>query len=174
MASVDAKTYAAALRASGGDARKIWQSLRDVDQALATVPRLKQLVVGIGTRPSKIRNQELNRLFAGQPNQVKRLFDLLATDGAVSSFSDIRDAYTNLLKEEGFVPVAVETAVPLGAASLTGLLKAAQVDRRKALLEVIEEPELIGGVRVTVGDRSYDFSLGGALDQLATALEVRT
>ncbi|MSU76124.1 hypothetical protein EXS54_01475 [Patescibacteria group bacterium] len=173
MANNTAKTYALALRNAGGDARKTWESLRETNQALATVPRLKQLLVGIGTRPAKVRKQEISKLFKGQPAQIQRLLDLLATDASVDQMPDILEGFTLLLRQEGFESVSIETARPLSSANISAILKSLNVDRRKILLEVVEEPSLIGGVRVTVGDRSYDMSIGGALDQLATNLEVR-
>jgi len=73
--------------------------------------------------------------------------------------------------EKGVAAATVETARPLTDAQREALAKAlAQAVGRDVDLAVRDNPDLLGGVRVRMGDTLIDGSLDGALDRLETKL----
>jgi F-type H+-transporting ATPase subunit delta len=67
----------------------------------------------------------------------------------------------------GILRATVESAHPLSSASRTQLKEALMVATgRNVLLTEVSCPELIGGVRVQVGDRIIDGSVAGRLKQI--------
>lgn len=166
------KDYAAALRQSPGDPVQTWQSLDRLVGAFATVARLKQTIVATGARPAKIRRRTIDSLLKGWPAPVRRLVELLAEELAVDRFPEIVRAYTAGLEADGFQRVRIESSNALTSADIAALLKSLQLNRKHVLLTTAVEPDLIGGVRVSVGDTEYDLSVGGALNRLSSELEV--
>ena len=168
----NAKEYAAALQEVSGDSVKTWQSLEDLRSAFVKVPRLKQLVVATGARPAKIRRRTLDALLKGWPAPVCRLVESLAEELAVDRFPEVARAYTAALEAEGFQRTHIESSNSLTSAEVATLLKSLKLNRRTVLLTTAVESDLIGGVRVSVGDTEYDLSVGGALNRLSSELEV--
>jgi F0F1-type ATP synthase delta subunit len=78
-----------------------------------------------------------------------------------------------LERREGILPVTVETAFPLDSEfqqTLEGLLKK-QTGARGVRLKIALVPELLGGCRLRIGDRSLDVSLRGRLQKMAADLQ---
>ncbi len=71
----------------------------------------------------------------------------------------------------GTADALIQSAFPIGEAELDALVAALeQRFGRKLQASVQIEPELIGGVRVTVGDEVLDTSVRARLEQMKTAL----
>lgn len=74
--------------------------------------------------------------------------------------------------DEGFVEVDVFTAFPLDKSNLDTLnAKLEKVLRKKVHMQVAEDKSLIGGVLVRAGDRVFDGSVKGQLQNLRKALQ---
>ena len=72
---------------------------------------------------------------------------------------------------QGVAEARVESAFPLDAAQLTDLIAVLEKRfDRKLKAEVTLQPELIGGVRVTVGDEVLDTSVRARLERMKTTL----
>jgi F-type H+-transporting ATPase subunit delta len=79
------------------------------------------------------------------------------------------------LKDESdrSVEAVVDTAFPLDDAQLAEIV--AQVERkvgRKVKTRMVVDPELIGGVKITIGDKVFDASARAQLVALGTALRI--
>jgi len=74
---------------------------------------------------------------------------------------------------EGVVEAEIRTAFPLSDAQLADLTKRIeQQTQRKAKTRVIEDKSLLGGVKVTIGDKVIDGSARAQLAALAATLKI--
>lgn len=107
-------------------------------------------------------------------DEVVRLADLLTENGRLSAIaSELATQYEQLkLAAESTLEAAVTSAFALSdaeAASLTGLLESRF--KRKVNVSSSVDPELIGGVRIAVGDEVIDASIRGRLASMALTLQ---
>ena len=97
---------------------------------------------------------------------------VLIENGRLTLAPEIRDIFLELKNErEGVVDAVIASAFPLDAAQTAALT--ADLERRfkrKMKLQVTVDKELIGGVRVQVGDEVIDSSVRGQLAAMASAL----
>jgi F-type H+-transporting ATPase subunit delta len=108
-------------------------------------------------------------LSAGQQNFVRVLID----NDRLGVLPEIRDLFVALKNEhEGSKKALIASAFPIEAATQQQLV--ADLERRfacKIEASVSIDPELIGGVRISVGDQVIDASVRGKLAAMATALQ---
>jgi F-type H+-transporting ATPase subunit delta len=108
-------------------------------------------------------------LAAEQQNFVRVLVDndrLQVLPEIASLFEELKNAH------EGVREANVESAFPLDAAAVQGIV--ADLEKKlgcKIQATVTVVPELIGGVRIAIGDEVIDASVRGKLAAMATALK---
>lgn len=108
-------------------------------------------------------------LTAEQQNFVRVLVD----NERLQVLPEIRDLFVVLKNEhEGVLEAKVASAFPLDDAALV-VLKADLETRFKTRIDVTVtvDPDLIGGVRIAIGDEVIDASVRGKLASMATALK---
>ncbi|MDR0736038.1 MAG: F0F1 ATP synthase subunit delta [Zoogloeaceae bacterium] len=137
------------------------------------------------------RNAEMAEVI-GNPNlsagQIAQLFISLASDDDATLGNFIRILAENerlaLLPEiaalfeanksaeEGIKEVVIQTAFPLSEADLKALVLQLEAHFKTRLAPaVVVDAELVGGVRVVVGDQVLDASVRGKLETLSVALK---
>lgn len=108
-------------------------------------------------------------LGAGQQNFAR----VLVENDRLGVLPEIRDLFVALKNEhEGSKKALIASAFPIEAATQQQLV--ADLERRFACrieASVNIDPELIGGVCITVGDQVIDASVRGKLAAMATALQ---
>ena len=101
-------------------------------------------------------------------NLVRLLIDRRRECGILSlilSYFELREV------AEGIVHAKVEVAMEMGVEELAALTEnLSKVIKKKVVAEVTVVPELIGGVRITLGSTLIDGSLMKSLDTLKTRL----
>ena len=106
---------------------------------------------------------------AEQQNFVRLLVD----NDRLQVLPEIRDLYVELKNgQEGVQEADIASAFPLDDATLKNLV--AELEARfkcRIQATVSLDPELIGGVRIAVGDQVIDASVRGKLAAMATALQ---
>ncbi len=123
-----------------------------------------------------VSNADLIDIFAsasGKPSADTRNFlSMLVDNGRLAALESIRDQFDLLKQEhEGTVDAMIESAFPLDTAALADLV--AHLERkfsRKIRPTVTVDTDLIGGVRIAVGDQVIDSSVRGQLSTMATRL----
>lgn len=97
----------------------------------------------------------------------------LVENRRLTALPDIHRRFEELRAEAaGEVEALIRTALPLNAAQLDGLNTALEKRfGKKVVSRVEEDPALIGGVRVVVGDLNIDLSVRGQLQHMAAALK---
>lgn len=126
----------------------------------------------------KFSARQLADLFlelSGEPDEreLASFIALLAENRRFTVLADISAIFELLKsKDEGIKEALIASAFPVDERALAGLLKQLEAHfggRLQGRVEV--DPSLIGGVRVTVGDRIFDASVRGKLDAMTTALK---
>jgi F-type H+-transporting ATPase subunit delta len=106
------------------------------------------------------------------PDNAKNLLRMVIENGRLAALPEIAAQFRALKNAQGGSSDAViHSAFPMAAASL-GEVAAALEKRfgRKLNFTVQEDPSLIGGIRVVVGDEVLDTSVRARLEQMKVAL----
>lgn len=112
---------------------------------------------------------------AGQLSAEQRNFvQVLAENERLGVLSEIAGQFEALRNaHEGVLDAQVSSAFPMTEAQLAEIVATLQAKYgRKVKVDVRVDPELIGGVSISIGDEVTDASVRGKLAQLAGALKV--
>jgi F-type H+-transporting ATPase subunit delta len=172
-----ARPYAEALMkaAANGNAASLAAEIRAVadvaanaqlrqfaDNPKITPEQVFELVIGVARSPS------------GAPfgDAAKNLLRTVIDNGRLAALPEIASQFQSLVDvRSGVSQATIESAFPIDATQLAEV-KAAMERRFARRLEthVVVVPELIGGVRVIVGDEVLDASIRARLEQMKAAL----
>jgi len=119
------------------------------------------------------RAQVLAKLTEGRHELLVNLVGVLRHRRRLEVLADLPAAFRDLLMQDrGEVEGVAQSAHPLGDDELRSLTElASRLSGKKVVLTAAHKPELIGGVRLVVGNVLYDGSLRAALDQLQNKLQ---
>jgi F-type H+-transporting ATPase subunit delta len=103
---------------------------------------------------------------------ARNLVQLLIENGRLDLVAQVRTLFEALRREqEGVVEARIISALPLAEEQVRSLVGALERKYgRKVNAQVEIEPELIGGVRIIVGDKVIDATVRGRLESMAVAL----
>ena len=122
------------------------------------------------------RGKVLAKLSGERLELVGNLVGVLHHRRRLEVLVDLPTAFRELLMlDRGEVEGVAESAHPLDDADLKTLTElASRLSGKTVVLTAAHKPELIGGVRLVVGNVLYDGSLRAALDQLQSKLQHST
>jgi F-type H+-transporting ATPase subunit delta len=150
-----------------------WSGRLDRLAAIAGDPEMER-VIGI----PEVSTRQLAELFislSGEPEnrELASFIEELAENRRFGILADICAVFEFLKNEdEGVKDAVIASAFPLDEKQLSALLKTLEAHFGSRLQGRVEvDPSLIGGVRVTVGDRVLDASVRGKLDAMAATLK---
>jgi F-type H+-transporting ATPase subunit delta len=169
-----AQRYAAALfevAKEQNNVEAVEQELKAVTDVLNAHPDLVAILEHPGIS-LEAKKQQITELFGGRVsttvlNFLKVLFDARRQDALASVYSEfvrLSDAAQNRVK------ATVETAVPLTEDELN-TLKNTLGAKGSVEVTTVVNPALIGGARVRVGDRVYDYTVAGQLNRFRQTLK---
>jgi F-type H+-transporting ATPase subunit delta len=103
---------------------------------------------------------------------VSNLLQVVIENARVVALPEIAAQYRTLINERsGVFDATVASAFPIDDAQLGAILPALEKRfGRKLKAHVVQDPELIGGIRVVVGDEVLDTSVRARLEQMKAAL----
>jgi len=149
-----------------------WQQALDRMAAVAADVQMVECIDNPRLQSSQVAQLFLDvvgSVSAEQQNFVRLLVD----NERLQVLPEIRDLYVELKNgQEGVQEADIASAFPLDDATLKNLV--AELEARfkcKIQATVSLDPELIGGVRIAVGDQVIDASVRGKLAAMATALQ---
>jgi F-type H+-transporting ATPase subunit delta len=163
-----ARPYAEALFKSGGDAAAAEQV-----QALGRIardPALRQWADN-----PKVKDGEVYDLVAGLVSLTPAVQNFLRTviaNGRLAALPEIAQQFHALVNaKSGVSDALIQSAFPIDDGQLPDVVKSLeQRFARKLNAKVEVAPELIGGIRVVVGDEVLDTSVKARLEQMKIAL----
>jgi F-type H+-transporting ATPase subunit delta len=106
------------------------------------------------------------------PDAAKNFLRVVVENGRLSALSEIAQQFRALKNaSSGSSDAVVYSAFPVDGAVLADLAKVLEKRFARSLnVSVALEPELIGGIRVVVGDEVLDTSVKARLQQMKVAL----
>jgi F-type H+-transporting ATPase subunit delta len=170
-----ARKYARGLF-EAGLAKKVTDSLYDEAESLLAYLRQERKLLSFLTAP-QIRDEDKEQMVRDTfGERVSATFLsfllLLIAKHRIDHLDTILDAYIGLVKEHrGIVPTKVKSAFPLSSEERDRI--SAEVARRtgkEVELTVIEDPTLLGGIVVIVGNQVIDYSLKHFIGELKSQL----
>jgi F-type H+-transporting ATPase subunit delta len=168
-----ARPYAEAVfKVADGEGKlAAWADVLDRLAAVAANPAVGQLLGDPNVSPD-----QLYGVIAGAagdlPGEAQNLVRVLIENGRVAVLPEVRDSFVTLKHErEGVVDAEIASAFPLEDAQLATLVNELEARfKRKVKPNVAVDKELIGGIKVVVGDEVIDGSVRGKLAAMAAAL----
>ena len=169
-----AKRYATALFALAKDKGAVDAIASDLSQLHGELhaPHAAALLTSPDVHVEE-RQQILNKLTAGRHELVANLVGVLQHRRRLEVLADLPTAFRELLMaDRNEVSGVAESAHPLNEEELKALTDlACRLSGKKVTLTAKHRPDLIGGVRLVVGNVLYDGSLRAALNQLQNKLQ---
>ena len=170
--STIARPYAEALLKEEGLAQKLIPVLDTIDEIVAD-PKLKELASDPSLSSDQIYELIRGMLDKAVPQEAENLLKLVIQNGRIEALPQITAQYRELLNHENKeADVTIETAFPLSDDQVADLIKA--LDKKfpgiKLLPKVVVDKDLIGGVRVIVGDKVLDGTVKARLAEMQSAL----
>ncbi len=171
-----ARPYAEALFKSvqGTDAQLLKQQMALLG-ALAANPELRQFADNPKVQPGQV-TEVISGIALGQGTSLHaKAANLLAAvveNGRLSALPEIATQFAQLVNaSSGVSDAVVQSAFPIDAAQLQDVLATLEARFKRKLNPTVEVvPELIGGIRVIVGDEVLDTSVRARLEQMKVAL----
>jgi F-type H+-transporting ATPase subunit delta len=168
-----ARPYAEAVfKVADGEGKlAAWADVLDRLAAVAANPAIGELLGDPNVTPD-----QLYGVIAGAagdlPAEAQNLVRVLIENGRVGVLPEVRDLFVELKHErEGVVDADIATAFALDDAQLATLVSELEARfKRKVKPNVAVDQELIGGIKVVVGDEVIDGSVRGKLAVMAAAL----
>lgn len=176
--STIARPYAEALLKAVKDSKTdgLADALMPVLQTLDEVvrdPQLKEL-----SNDPSLTNDQVYSLIRGMlpesiPSEADQLLKIVIENGRLDALPSITDQFRELLdKERNEAEVTIESPYPLDGQQLDDLVKALtnKFPNLKLKPKIVLDKSLIGGVRVTVGDKVLDGTVKARLAEMQAAL----
>ena len=167
-----ARPYAEALYKSAGkdlEGASAWL------ETLASIAADRQMLQ-FADNP-KITNAQVFDVISGVARSpltepAKNFLRAVIDNGRLSALPEIATQFRALKNSQsGMADAVVYSAFPIDAQALAGVSQALEKRfGRKLNLSVEQQPELIGGIRVVVGDEVLDTSVKARLEQMKVAL----
>ena len=167
-----ARPYAEALfQAAGGDLNGTAQWL-DALAGVAGNSQLQQFAANPKVREQQVFDLLVEVARVQLPEAGKNFLRTVIDNGRLAALPEIAQQFRAMKNAQcGSSDAAVYSAFPIPAAQLGEVAQVLEKRfGRKLNLTVQEDPSLIGGIRVVVGDEVLDTSVKARLEQMKVAL----
>ena len=170
-----ARPYAEAVfkLARANNTLSAWADMLQLAAAIAADERIRSLVDN-----PKISAKRLGELLLGicgdkLSSEGRNFILLLVENGRVEILSQVSELFEQLKAQyEGVLEAKITSAFAMNDTQLKDLVANLEVKfKRKIEATVNVNPELIGGVKVEIGDEVLDASVRGKLEAMAVALK---
>ncbi len=172
-----ARPYAEALfKATGAEQAGPAQDWLDRLAAVAREPQLLQFASDPNVRDEQVVELVASIAQGGSgnalPDAAMNFLRIVVDNGRLAALPEVASQFRSLSNaKSGNADAVVYSAFPIDDAALQDL--SATLEKRfarKLKLSVQQQPELIGGIRIVVGDEVLDTSVRARLEQMKLAL----
>ena len=174
-ATTIARPYAEAMfrLADEANALDVWAQSLDTMAGVAANPDVQAVIANPSVTGAHLVELFLSLCKDVSGDAARNLVKLLVDNGRLGVLPQVRDQFAALKEErEGIVEANIASAFPLDEAQQSALIADLERKfRRKVRATISVDQELIGGVRIAVGDEVIDASVRGKLANLAIALK---
>lgn len=159
--------------ARGAGALGPWSEALDRLAAIAADPQMRDCIADPKLSDDQLIQLVLGLAGEGLSAELQNFVRVLVTNERLQLLPEIRDLFVQLKNEhEGVQEAQIASAFPLDDATLTNLKSDLEARfKTKLNVQVSVDPELIGGVRIAIGDEVIDASVRGKLANMAAALK---
>ncbi len=172
-----ARVYANALYEAANEEGRVEEVRRDLGEFVAAVEssaELRQFLVAEEISDAR-KSEALMELTEGGDELMRNLLRLLVDKGRESRESELEGVYRGFVelveRAQGLVHVEVVSAVPLPAPVSEALKKKIESSLQKTVeLTLTVDKEILGGLRLRIGDRVADASVRYRLEHLRELL----
>jgi len=167
-----ARPYAEALfKAAGAQAAALAAEVTAL-AAVASEPQLRQFADNPKTTAEQVQDIVLSVLGTPVSAQGRNFLRTVLDNGRLAALPEIATQFQALVDaRSGISQARIESAYPIDAAQLPEVVATLEPRfGRKLEASVVVRPELIGGIRVVVGDEVLDTSVKARLEQMKVAL----
>jgi len=168
-----ARPYAEALFqvAEKGDLKKASAELEAL-AGVAANPQLRQFADAPKSEPTQVFDVITSVVNVPLSDASKNLLRTVIENGRLGALPEIASQFHALVSERSGVSDAiVYSAFPIDADQLSGVVASLEKRFKRKLAATVQvQPELIGGIRVVVGDEVLDTSVKARLEQMKAAL----
>jgi len=170
-----ARPYAEAAFGLAEEARALprWAEALAVMARVAANPELQAWMAHPRLNSRQVYDLFLSLCPEDLPTELRSIARLLIANDRLALLAEIREQFMELKnRHDGVVEAEIRTAFRLDNAQLSALV--ADLERRfkrRVQPRVAIDKELIGGVRIAVGDEVIDGSVRGKLEEMAAALK---
>jgi F-type H+-transporting ATPase subunit delta len=167
-----ARPYAEALfQASGAGAADTVAWLDEL-ASVAADEQLRQYADNPRTTPEQVFSLVTGVIKTSLPTMAQNFLRTVIDNGRLAALPEIADQFRALKNaQQGAFEAVVYSAFAIDSAALADLSGVLEKSfARKLNLQVELQPELIGGIRVVVGDEVLDTSIKARLENMKTAL----
>src|SRR5690606_37423103 len=141
--------------------------------AIAADPQMRDCIADAKLTDDQLIQLVLGLAGEGLSAELQNFVRVLVTNERLQLLPEIRDLFVQLKNEhEGVQEAQIASAFPLDDATLTNLKSDLEARfKTKLHVQVSVDPELIGGVRIAIGDEVIDASVRVKLANMAAALK---
>lgn len=149
-----------------------WSDMLALIEAVVTEEHVAARIGDPNVEDRALESLILGALGERLDGPARNLVQVLIENGRLELVPHIHTLFDALRREqEGVLDARIISALPIGEEQVQPLLGA--IERkygRKVNAQVEVDPELIGGVRIIVGDKVIDATVRGRLETMAVAL----
>ena len=167
-----ARPYAEALFQASGTGAADTVAWLDELASVAADEQLRQYADNPRTTPEQVFSLVTGVIKASLPTMAQNFLRTVIDNGRLAALPEIADQFRALKNaQQGAFDAVVYSAFAIDSTALTDLSSVLEKRfARKLNLQVELQPELIGGIRVVVGDEVLDTSIKARLEHMKSAL----